>query len=90
MHLTAYPTVALLEMVDTSAASAIWLYLSYHRRWYPVDSCEHHVTQLEKRPRPPAGLLQVPKEEADEYIAALTRNQPMRNQPTTGSSCPTI
>ncbi len=22
------------------------LYLSFHRKWYPVDSCERHVTQL--------------------------------------------
>ncbi len=32
-----------------------WLYLSYHRTWFPVDRCERHVDQLEKRPRPPAG-----------------------------------
>ena len=29
-----------------------WLYLSHERKWYPVDSCERHVSQLEKRPRP--------------------------------------
>jgi len=29
-----------------------WLYLAYPRKWYPVDSCERHVDQLEERPRP--------------------------------------
>lgn len=32
-----------------------WLYLSYRRKWYPVDNSERHFDQLEKRPRPPAG-----------------------------------
>lgn len=30
-----------------------WLYLVHPWKWYPVDSCERHVGQLEKRPRPP-------------------------------------
>jgi hypothetical protein len=29
-----------------------WLYLAYPRKWYPVDSCDRHVNQLEARPRP--------------------------------------
>jgi hypothetical protein len=30
-----------------------WLYLAHERKWYPVDSCERHVDQLEARPHPP-------------------------------------
>jgi hypothetical protein len=29
-----------------------WFYLSYERKWYLVDSCEGHVSQLEARPHP--------------------------------------
>jgi hypothetical protein len=40
------------EQCQEAITETGWFYISYNHRWHLVDSCERHVSQLEKRPRP--------------------------------------